>query len=116
MWRAEVRERDAVAACSATSVTRSATPSASEERASFDLDTKRFRLSSKRVEQAAEALLEPDLGLPPQHLARPRDIRLAHLGIVHRQRLEDDVARRARCLHDGLGELQERHLLGVADV
>src|SRR2546421_1078406 len=102
MCREAVRERDAVAACSATSIARSATPTASDERAIF-LDTKRFRLSSERVEQAAEAFVEPDLGLPSQHLARPRDIRLAHLRIVDRQRLEDDLALGPGCLDHGLG-------------
>src|SRR5205807_683049 len=44
------------------------------------------------------------------------DIGLAHLRIVDRQRLEDDLALRAGDAHDGLGELEERELLRVADV
>src|SRR3954453_12398036 len=105
---------EAVAAPSATSVTASATATASDERRT--LDTKRFRLSSERVEQAAKSLLEAYLGLPPQNLTRPRDVGLAHLGVVDRQRLEDDLAGRAGGLDHGLRQLQQRHLLRVADV
>src|SRR3954453_14484050 len=105
---------EAVAAPSGTSVIARATATTSDERRS--LDTKRFRLSSERVEQAAKSLLEAYLGLPPQYLARPRDVGLAHLGVVDRQRLEDDLAGSARRLDHGLGQLQQRHLLRVADV
>ena len=43
-------------------------------------------------QRPTETLVEPDLRLPPENLLRPGDVRLAHLRIVNRQRLEDNLA------------------------
>src|SRR5437016_6115390 len=75
-----------------------------------------YRLSSERGKHSPEPLLELDLRLPAQHLLRPRDVRLAHLRVVHRKRLEHDLARRARDLEHLLRQLEQRELVRVADV
>jgi hypothetical protein len=57
----------------------------------------RYSARRRRPAQAGceprETILELDFGLPPEYLARARNVRLAYLRIVHRQRLEDDFAR-----------------------
>ena len=55
-------------------------------------------------------------GLPAQDLLGQRDIGLAHLRVIGRERLEDDLRLRARDLDHRLRELQQRELVGVADV
>ena len=60
--------------------------------------------------------LERHLGLPAEHLLRARDVRLSHLRIVDRQRLEDDRAGRTRHLEHGVRQLEQRELIGVAEV
>src|SRR4051812_23579431 len=78
------------------------------------------RLPPERLQPAAQALLEIDLGLPAEHLARTRDVGPAHLRIVRqvvRGRLERDLARRPRDANHRLGELEHRHLvIGAPDV
>src|SRR5439155_17030797 len=80
----------------------------------------RLRTSCDRLpglDPAAEPVLEVDLGLPAEQLARPGDVGAAHLRIVLRQRLEDDLARGAGDADAGLGELEHRQLVdGVADI
>src|SRR5690242_16737570 len=71
---------------------------------------------AERRERALQALVELDLGRPAENLLSTRDVGLANLGIVDRQRLEDNRARRLGRAHDRLGELQQRHLGRVADV
>src|SRR5439155_18566580 len=75
------------------------------------------RRASPALDPAAQALFEVDLGLPAEQLPRPRDVGAAHLRIVLRQRLEDDLARGAGDADAGLGELEHRQLVdGVADI
>src|SRR5918911_3094174 len=73
-------------------------------------------LPAEGREHPSEPLLQLDLRLPAEHLLGPRDVRLADLGIVHRKRLVDDLARRAGDAEHGLGELVERELARVPDV
>src|SRR5919197_4287789 len=73
-------------------------------------------LPAEGREHPSEPLLQLDLRLPPENLLRPRDVRLADLGIVDRKRLVDDLAHRAGDPDDGLRELVERELARVADV
>src|SRR5919201_4339140 len=75
-----------------------------------------YRLATVGGQHAAQTLLELDLGLPAEHLARARDVRLPYLGIVHRQRLVDDLALRASDPEDGLRELEDGELVRVAEV
>src|SRR6185369_3091727 len=67
-------------------------------------------------EEALEALVQLDLGLPAQHLLGARDVGLTHLRVVDGQRLEDDLRLRACYTDDRLGELEQRHLMRVPDV
>src|SRR5581483_11294946 len=76
----------------------------------------RCRLPPQRAQQPAEALFETDLRLPAEQLFRPGDVRAALLRVVDRQRLEDDLAARPRQALDRLRQLEQRALLGVADV
>src|SRR5437899_871954 len=70
-----------------------------------------YRLSSEGGDHAAEAFVELDLGLPPQHVLHASDVGLANLRVVDRQRLEDDLARRADDLQHLLRELEQRELV-----
>src|SRR5438876_10789196 len=88
--------------------TTTAAQTAAQPPTSF-LDTR--RLSPVRRQPAAQALLEIDLRLPAEHLARARDVGPPHLRIVDRQRLECDLARRAGDADHRLGELEHRHLV-----
>src|SRR5581483_5037797 len=74
------------------------------------------RLSTVRGKHPPQTLLELDLRLPAEDLLRAGDVRLAHLRVVHRQRLEDDLARRPRHLQHGLRKLEDRELARVAEV
>src|SRR5690242_19255785 len=67
-------------------------------------------------EHSPQAFFELDLGLPVEHLAGAGDVGLAHLRVVDRQRLENDLARRTGHLDDVLRELEDRELTRVADV
>src|SRR3954452_5737282 len=78
------------------------------------LDTQRLPLI--RLQQPPQPLFEGNLRLPAQQLARPRDVGLAHLGVVDRQRLEHDLARGAGRLEHLLCELEEGVFRGIADV
>src|SRR2546423_6409930 len=73
-------------------------------------------LPAEGREHPSDPLLQLDLGLPAENLLRPGDVRLANLGIVDRERLVDDLPRRAGDAEDGLGELVERELARVPDV
>src|SRR5215212_9216923 len=48
-------------------------------------------LYARLLDRHAEAVGELHLGLPLEHLARERDVGLAHLGVVLGQRLEHDL-------------------------
>ena len=75
------------------------------------------RCPAEGGQPACEPLLQIDLRLPAEHLARTRDVGAPDLRVVGRQRFEHDLARRARHLDDGLRELEHRHLvIGVAEV
>src|SRR5207253_1727447 len=74
-------------------------------------------LAAHRARPAPQAFLEVDLRLPAENLAGAGDVRPAHLRVVDRHRLEDDLARRARHPDARLGELEHRQLpLRVPDV
>src|SRR5678816_1742362 len=74
------------------------------------------RLPAEARQHPAQALLQVDLRLPAQQLARAGDVGLAYLRIVHGQCLVDDVALRPRDPDDRLGELIEGELVRIADV
>src|SRR2546425_7866929 len=74
------------------------------------------RLPPKRTEHSAQAFLEVDFRLPIQNLLRARDVGLTLLWVVDRQRLVDELARRARDAEYRVGELEQRELVRVADV
>src|ERR1700730_5590714 len=67
-------------------------------------------------QHSAQALLALDLRLPPEELASAGDVGLPDLRIVDRQRLVDELALRAGDAEDGLGQLVQRELGGVAEV
>src|SRR5262245_35357875 len=69
-----------------------------------------------RGQHPAKTLLELHLGLPAEQLLRPRDVRLADLRVVDRQRFVHDLALRAGQPYNGLGKLEQRELAGIADV
>src|SRR5207248_2116234 len=73
-------------------------------------------LPAEGREHPSEPLLQLDLRLPAEHLPRTRDVGLAHLRIVDRERLVDDLARRAGDAKHRRGELVQRELARVADV
>src|SRR5262245_7359165 len=65
---------------------------------------------------ALETLRERDLGLPAEAGARQGDVGPARLRIVDGQRFVEDRALASHRGADRLGELEDRHLLRVADV
>src|SRR5215210_5568037 len=67
-------------------------------------------------QQAPQPLLELDGRLPAQQLPGSGDVGLANLGIVDGECLVDDLALRRGHSDDCLRKLQNRELLGVADV
>src|SRR5215472_14723235 len=74
-------------------------------------------LRLERRDPPAQTLLEIDLGLPTENLARTRDVRSPDLRIVDRPRLERDLAGRPGHADHRLRELEHRHLaLGIPDV
>src|ERR1051325_2719863 len=68
----------------------------------------------RRPEQPLETLLQLDLGLPCEQLARARDVRLSYLRIVDGERLVDDLALRAGQAQHRLRELVQRELVRIA--
>src|SRR5215210_1521549 len=67
-------------------------------------------------QHAPQPLLELDFRLPAQHLPGSGDVGLANLWIVDGKCLVDDLALRRRKLDNCLRELQNRELLGIAEV
>src|SRR5581483_8233083 len=80
------------------------------------LRTRWTGLGLERRDRPTQAFLELDLWLPAEDLARAGDVRLPHLRVVLRQRLEDDLALRVGEPDDELRELEQRELGWVADV
>src|SRR3954470_6542712 len=78
------------------------------------LDTN--RLAAVRREHPAKALFQLDLGLPAEDLLCAGDVGLALLGIVDRQRLVHDLARRTGHLQNCLRQLEDRELARVAEI
>src|SRR5450755_2172020 len=74
------------------------------------------RLWPRALDRAPQTVDQLDLRFPAEDLAGQRDVWLAHLWIIGRQRLEDDLGLRARHLQHRLGELEQGELVGVADV
>src|SRR6516162_658060 len=105
---------DVVRACRPDTMTATATKPAATTAASLRTDD--FRPCLRCRDEPAQPVLERHLGLPPEHLPRARDVGLAHLRVVDRQRLEDDLARRARHLEDEAREFEQRELGRVAEV
>src|SRR5215217_5424051 len=68
------------------------------------------------LDRALESLPEFDLGLPAEHLAGERDVRLADLRVVGGQGLVHDLRARAGDLDHRVGQLEQRELVGIADV
>src|SRR5262245_32609051 len=99
----------ATAASAASAATRSTAASASGV-------LRNRRVLSQGRDRAAQPVLEIDLGLPAEELLRSRDLRLADLRVVDRQRLEDDLARRAGHSKDRLRQLEQGFLVGIAEV
>src|SRR5436190_20064407 len=73
-------------------------------------------LGAEVLDRVAQALVEPHLGLPAEHLARARDVRLADLRVVDRKFAMHDAALASGERTDALGEIHHRHLGRVADV
>src|SRR3712207_2346723 len=73
-------------------------------------------LDPRLLDRALQPLAELDLGLPREDLLRSRDVRTALLRVVRGQSLVDDLRARARDGDDGLRQLEQRELGGVADV
>src|SRR5207249_2712012 len=90
-----------------TTVATSAAPATVRSSTYLDLD----RFPAQLLEPSSQTLVEPDLRFPAENLARPRDVRPADERVVHRQRLEDDLARRACDADARLGELEHRQLV-----
>ena len=74
------------------------------------------QLDAGLLDRALQAVAQRHLGRPAEQLARERDVGPALLGVVDGQRLVDDLGGRAGQLVDDLGELEQRELVGVADV
>src|SRR5207244_13368984 len=87
-----------------TQTARTARPAAN---AAASLRAKDFRSDLQGVDEPPQPVLERYLRLPAEHLAGAGDVRLAHLRVVDRQRLEDDLARRARHPQDELGQFDQ---------
>src|SRR5919202_3117406 len=75
-----------------------------------------YRLPTERPHHPAQTLVEVDLGLPAEDLLCAGDVGLAHLRVVDRQGLVDDLALRAGHAQHLLGELVERELARVPEV
>src|SRR6478752_2582350 len=71
---------------------------------------------TERAGRATQSFFVLDLGLPPEKLPRPRDVRLADLRIIDRKCFEHDRAGRSGHADDRFGELEQGHLGRVADV
>src|SRR3954470_2887980 len=74
------------------------------------------RGDARRLHRAPEPLAQLHGRFPAEQLAGERDVGLADLRIVGRQRLEDDLRPRAGDLDHRLGQLEQRELVRVADV
>src|SRR5262249_42846186 len=68
------------------------------------------------LDRSPEPLRSADLRLPTQQLPGPRDVRLALLWVVGRQRLVHERALAPGQLQDLVGELTDRDLRRVPDV
>ena len=73
-------------------------------------------IPAEPVDGAGEPLPHIDLGFPPEHRTRQRDVGPALHGIVLRQRPVLDRRLRPGDLENEIGELGDRVLVGVADV
>ena len=68
------------------------------------------------IDRARDSFFEFHLRFPAEDFFRAPDVGLAHLRVVHRQRLVFDPRFRPGDADDLLGELFDRHLARVADV
>src|SRR6202521_2629143 len=75
-----------------------------------------FSLALCERDRRAQTVLERDVGLPTEQLARPADIRAAARRIVQRQRLIDDFERNAGEPAHDLRELAHVALVRIAEV
>src|SRR5918911_3583153 len=74
------------------------------------------RLPLLRPKHPLQPLLESDHRLPSQDLTCASDVWLADVRIVERKRLEDDLAVRPCHAHHCLCELENRELVGIAEI
>src|SRR5215211_5945208 len=74
------------------------------------------RLYAGLLQRPAQALAELDRRLPAEDLAREGDVGPAHLRVVRRQRLVDDLRPRPGDVDHRVRQLEQRELVGVADV
>src|SRR2546423_3736527 len=68
------------------------------------------------LDRALQTLSQRHLRAPAEQLARERDVGLALPGVIDRERLEDDLGAGAGNLLDRLCQLEQRELVGIADV
>src|SRR4051812_40796258 len=73
-------------------------------------------LDARLLDRLLQPVLERDLRLPAEQVLGAGDVGLADLRVVDGQRLVDDLRARAGHLDHGLGELEQRVLVLVADV
>ena len=92
------------------------TPPMSRSCGATSASSARKRLDAGLLDGALQAVAQRDLRLPAEEVACARDVGSALLGVVRGQRLVHDLGARARDRDDGLGELEQGELVGVADV
>src|SRR5260221_2752444 len=73
-------------------------------------------LDAGLLDRPAQAVVELDRRLPAEQIAGAADVGLALLRVVDRQLLVDDLRARLGHLDHGLGQLQQRELVRIADV
>src|SRR3954452_7885100 len=80
------------------------------------LDMNSLSLPFFRGQQSPQPFFQWRFRLPAEHLARARDVRLAHLRVVDGECFEHDFALRRGDADDGLGELEQGRLGWISEV
>src|SRR5258708_24697690 len=73
-------------------------------------------LDARLLDRALQAVAQRDLGGPAEQFLGQGDVRAALLGVVDRQRLEDDLRAGTGQLPDRLREFQQSELVRISDV